>query len=273
MTVNDSTGSGFQEVHHWLSDSDTPDLTARITSLNDTIAPARALLLSQDCSIVNLRASYPRPGAVASQPKRVFFQGNLAQRGGAQEESLAVLWNDTTHTKTKTTHMRGIWDIISFNGEYHPDGDIGADWSAKLDNLKTLLVAGNYGWPSKDPLLSASGSVTNYVIGVDGLVTFTVSGPNNARMVVDSIIEVNFSKINKSTSPLRGAILVQVVNATTLKTVYQIAAGPFVSQGRFSYRGVSFKKYSEMLSKSIGRRAQGRPFGQLPGRARARPRY
>ena len=66
-------------------------------------------------------------------------------------------------------------------------------------------------------------------------------------------------------------MLVKVVTATQLETVFPHAALAFQSPGRFNYRDVEFVWYSAFTGIDVGGRRMGKPLGQYPGRAKARP--
>lgn len=270
---NDRTGTGWQEVHYWLSSGDTPDLGARLTAVVDNIGVKRAALLSGDCSLVGGRVSYDRPGAVASLSRKVFLSGPQDLTGVNSALSLACKFADTTKTRHKITHLRGFWDAVEYNGEYHPEGGADQNWQGRFNDWKTALISGGYGWPSKDIANSARGQVTNYVVANTGHVTFTLAGSGMPSATIGKNVFVRFARLNNGKSPLNAQLLVFVQDANTLVTVEQVAAGPFVARGTFNYRATSFVAYSELYDVSAGRRQQGRPFGQLPGRAKAKARY
>lgn len=269
----DNSGTGWEEIHYWLSSSSTPALNDRLTNMVNVIAPARALLLGMDTVLIGARASYPRPGAIASLSQKFFLTGNPDKYGVSPAISLAVKFTDTTATRHKVTHLRGFWDAVEINGEYHPEAPGAEGFADRLNDWKSALIAAGYGWMSKDPASSAQGSVTNYVVGEDGRVTLTLGGTGMPLATVDSNQTISFSRINKSTSPLNTQLLCKVTARNTVTTVNQFAAGPFSSPGKFNYRSVTFANYSQVYDVSAGRRAQGRPFGQLPGRGKAIRRY
>lgn len=273
LMFRDNSGTGWSELHYRLSSSDNPNLNVHLTNLVDVIAAARQPLLSGDCQIVGARVSYPRPGAVASLSNRMFLGGPTGVVGVSSSLSLALKWTDTTFTKNKITHMRGFWDSVEFNGEYHPEAPGAAGWQDRLNVYKAALIGAGYGWLSKDPALSSKGPVSGYISDTTGRVTFTLPGDGMPAATVGTVQPVRFSRLNRSNSPLNATLLVAVTNRNLVTTVDQVAAGPFASPGRFNYRGISFVGYSNLYSIALGRRQQGRPFFQLPGRAQARPRY
>jgi hypothetical protein len=269
----DQTGTGWEEIHYWNSTSDNPVLSTRLTNLVDVIAPVRALLLGVDCAVIGARVSYPRPGAVASLSKKFYLSGVAGKSSVSASVSLTGKWTDASTTRHKKTYLRGVWDDVENNGEYHPELPEAAGFSDRITEWKQLLINGGYGWTTKSIANSRNGVVNSYTATPEGIVTFTLAAPGMDGIAAGKIVEVAFSKINKSNSPLNDTLLVEVIDATHLKTVNPIAAGPFTSKGKFNYRAVEFVNYNQLYDLAIGRRQQGRPIGQLPGRRKARARY
>lgn len=266
-----SEGYGWSEVHYRFSSSDTPDLKAQLANYLTNVAPARQVLLGEDCKIIGARISYPRAGAVASYAEKYSLPGTEGMSGAASALSLAINFKDSTFTKSKVVHLRGFWDAIEFNEAYHPDNAPG--WLTALTAWKDALIANEYGWPTKDPAASAKGQVTNYVALAEGQVKFTLANVVGTLPAVGTVFQCAFSKINKSESVLNGTFLVERTGASELTTVQQIGVGPFQSKGKFNYRAVAFTKYSATAAISIGKRQMGKSPALTPGRSRARRRY
>ncbi len=269
----DASGTGWQEVHYWNSSTDAPNLQDRLSSMVDVIAPARALILGLDCAVIGARASYPRPGAVASLSKSCWYPGNPEQSGCSQALSLAGTWSDSSTTRQKVTHLRGFWDNVETNGEYHPEGGAAYNWEPKLEAWKQTMIAGGYGWPSKDAATSASGQVLSFSELPSGHVEFVLGDAGMPQATVGKTVTVRISRLNSGKSVLNGEMLVTVTSTNLLTSVKQIATGPFTGRGKFLYRSTMFVPYFQMHSLKLGRRQQGRPFGQLPGRSATRARY
>ncbi len=269
----DSSGTGWSEIHYWNTSSENPLLNVRVGHMVDVVAPARAALLSADCFLIGCRASYPRAASVASLSKTLSLQGNLDISGVSPAVSLATKFTDVSATRHKVTHLRGFWDLVEINGEYHPEGGAAFDWTGKFNDWKATLINGGYGWRSRDGATSAKGVVSAYSADDDGRVTFIVSADAGLTAQVGKVVSIRFSRLNDSKSPLNRQLLVEVINATTLKTVSPVAAGPFTGQGRYSMRIGTFAQYAQVYDVSLGRRAQGRPFGQLPGRGKPKAKY
>lgn len=265
-------GYGWEEIHYRESGSSDPDLKAQLDTFQVEVAARRAVLLGADCAVVGLRASYPRQGVIASLGRKVYYPGFAGQATTSQANSLAIPCYDTTKTRHKTIHLRGFWDSVEGNEAYHPEGGDAAGWTTKLNAYTAALAAKEYGWMSKDALLSTKGKVVGYTVSEDQIVEFSVATDFGVPLVAGDRIAVSFSRINKSKSVLNDSLLCDVVNATTLVTAHPIAAGPFVSSGRFNIRRVSFCKISGCETPSLGERRMGAPLGHYPGRSKARQR-
>lgn len=273
LIFKDNGGTGWSEIHYRHSSSDAPDLGAQLSNLVDNIVPSRGQLLGNDCQVIGARVSYERVGAVASIGTKFFLGGPAEFDGVSSALSLPTRFVDSTRTRGKTCHLRGFWDAVEQDGEYHPELVPGDAWTPRFNDWKAAMIANQYGWLSKDAAKSAKGNVTNYIVGPDGHVTFTLSNVEGTLPAVGTQETFRFSRLNNGSSPLNSAILVNVVDATHVVSVKQFGAGPFLGIGRFNYRGTSFVAYSQVYSVALGRRPQGRPFFQLPGRGPVRKTY
>lgn len=266
-------GRGWEEIHFRQSDSDNPNLKDQLNNYLGNVAPARALLLGRNCAIVDVTCSYPRVGAIASYGLRQYLPGNGQQASSDWASSLAVEFVDSTFTRRKITHLRGWWDGIVEDEEYHPERAAAAGWTERFTEWKEALRLAGYGWMSKDAGASRKAPGVTYVVNpADNTVTFTIPAPG---IVVDEdhrYQEVRFSKFNNSKSVLNDQLLVYVATPTSLVTVNQIGAGPMLTKGRYNWRQTSFVGYSNTGSISTGERRMGRPLDRYPGRSKARPR-
>jgi hypothetical protein len=269
----DSSGTGWSEVHYWNTSAESVELGTRLAHMVDEVAPLRALLLSADCFCIGARISYDVPNGVAALSKSFSLQGNLALSGVSPSVSLACKFTDPSNTRNKVTHLRGFWDLVEVNGEYHPEEGAPHDWEAKFNAWKSKLITGQYGWLSRSVANSAEGTVPNYVTGVDGRITFTLTNVVGAALVPGKVVQLRFSRLNAGKSPLNRQLMVEVLTPTTVRTVDPVAAGPFIGQGRYSFRATEFYRYAQLYDVKLGRRQQGRPFGQLPGRGKAKAKY
>ena len=275
VIVFQSTGGyGWTETHYKSSASETPDLQVMLNNAAAVggILLRRSDLLGEDSFIKSLRVSYPRAGAVASQSRNTFLQGQAGEPTAAPALSLAWSFFDTTKTRRKITHLRGFWDSVEKDEVYFPNGGIVNGWQGRLDAYKASLIAGAFGWPSKDAAESSRGVVSGYVENADGSVTFTVSTDGGKALVANQLVTIRFSRINHSESVLNRALLCKVLTPTTVKTAAPIAAGPFNDEGRYNLRVPTFVGYSGCSDPVLGQRRMGAPLGHYPGRAQARPR-
>lgn len=264
-------GYGWTEVHYKLSTSDNPALNVQLSNFNTNVCPARAALLGRGCAIVGTRVSYPREGAIASYPLRFFVPGDGDQDSAAPALSLAILFNDSTYTKSKVLHLRGFWDAVEEDESYHPELPGAAGWTDRLVAWKQALIEGGYGWPSKVPAQSAKGVDVTYVSDADHRITFTLKAPGMPAGTIGTIQQVRFSKFNNANSILNRQLLVFVTDATHVTTVRQVGAGPMQSKGRFNYRSPGFVGYANTGSISLGERRMGAPLDRSPGRSKAKP--
>lgn len=269
----DSSGTGWTEVHYANSAESNPNLSPFLSYCVDEIGPKRAQLLSADTFLIGARVSYPVPNGSASLSKSFSYQGNVAESGVSPSASLAMKFTDPSNTRRKVTHLRGFWDSVEVNGEYHPEAAAPAGWQAKLDAWKSSLVGGLLGWLSRSITNSTTGNVTGYDVGEDGRVTFALAGIQGRPLVVGEIGEFRFSRLNNSHSPLNTLILCEVIGPGLVKTLAPFAAGPFSGQGRFNLRKTEFYRYANLYDTKLGRRQQGKPLGQLAGRGPKILRY
>lgn len=264
-------GYGWTEVHFRQSTSDNPNLQTQLNNYRSNIMPLRAALLGQGCAIVGTRVSYPRNGAIASYGLRDYVIGDEAQLSSAPALSLAVNFQDSTFTKSKVCHLRGFWDSVEENESYHPELPAAAGWTDRLTAWKEALIAGAYGWLSKDPALSAKGVGVTYVSAGNDIVTFTLPAPGMPLATVGTTQQIRFSGFNNANSVLNRQLLCEVLTQTSVRTVKSIASGPMNAPGRFNFRGIAFVGYAQTGSISLGERRMGRPLDRYPGRAKAKP--
>lgn len=272
IAFGSAEGYGWTETHYWLSPSDSPNLLTRIENLQNVVCPARAALLGQGCDIRGIRVSYPVPGAIASRSARVFIDGPDDHGSSSQSASIAVNFVDGTNTRKKIVHLRGFWDAVEGNQIYTPDAPDAAGWNDRFIAWKDTLVGGGYGWLSKDPALTPSGQVTNYVQNIDNTITFTLLPVGATPLVVGSVYSMKFSKLNGSKSVLNRVLKVKATAVNTVITTNPIAAGPFTGIGTYSARATTFVAYSGTGSIDLGERRMGAPLNHYPGRSKARPR-
>jgi hypothetical protein len=280
-------GYGFQEIHwfNYTGSSQPADLNSIIAALEagGGVLGGRLGILCPDVYIQGIRVSTPVAGAIASKVRKYspnFYVGNFPGNTSSQNDSLAMVMYDTTNTKKSITHIRGVPNSVILSEQYVPtNGFLNA-----LNAYGAALVGFPFGWPSKLPGAPAPatgslfGSVTGYTVSaITGLVTFTCTpaSASSAPSTLDptKTYEVRFSKINRSYSDLNRTFVCNVSVGPPLQftTVNQVAAGPFLSPGRFSLSIPGYTAYGSFGYATLGERRMGRPIGRYPGRARKRP--
>lgn len=271
IIFEEDSGYGWTEIHFKQASGENPNLGVQLDNFNASVVAARRLILGNGDNVVGSRVSYPRAGAIASLAARFFLPGEGTQPGSAPSVSLAMQMQNADGTRHKIIHLRGFWDAVEHDGGYDPAGVPPApDWQPRLTAYKDTLVAGAYGWLTKDAATSSQGNVTGYVVGADTRITFTVLPLTNPLPAVGTILQVRFSKLNNSRSALNRSLLVEVTGANTMKTVNQVAAAPFAAPGRYNMRLTAFVAYSAVGSISLGERRMGKPLNRYPGRSKAR---
>jgi len=268
-----SAGYGFTETHFRNVTATNPSLTALLDFNDANIIPLRAGLLGEDCSCVGQRVSYRIPNGIASQGRRRLFPGTSGQPGAASYLSLAVVFINSDGTKKKICHMRGFWDALESDEVYNPPPAVAALWDPRFIAWKDSLVANGYGWPTRDTANAPKGTVSTYVIGADGRVTFTV--PLNAQLtaLADTVQSVTFSRLNSSKSTLNRALVCDILSGVSIRTRDPVACGPFTGAGNYSVRLTTFVGYAATGSQSIGERRMGKPLDRLPGRRSAKAKF
>lgn len=264
----DSSGHGFTETHYKAGGA-SPDLNAINNAWISGILPLRRELLGNDTIITGVRSSYPRLNDIASRPKKTFLVNTIDTNSASEAVSLAVLMGDVSNTKKKVIHLRGFWDIVEANGEYHPELGNTLGWETKFNLWKDALIQGQYGWATKSAANSSKGKVTNYVIGGDKNITFTLADDPLPAAVVGKDISIRFGRLSKGRGGLNRTLVVHVNSETEVKTVQPIAAFPFSDQGIYNYRATEFVLYNNLIDVSAGKRAQGRNSNLFPGRQSA----
>jgi len=122
-------GRGWEEIHYKPSTGDTPNLQTQLNNFILNVCANRQLLLGRNCAIVDIGVSYPREGAIASYGLRQYLPGDEQQPSSDWASSLAVEFVDSSYTKRKISHLRGWWDVIVEDEEYHPERPGAAGWT------------------------------------------------------------------------------------------------------------------------------------------------
>jgi hypothetical protein len=272
MVFQSERGYGWSEQHYINAQSSSPNLANIINNAKANLLPARAAILGQDCQIVGVRASYAVANGIASKASSVFLVGAQGFASGSQNDSLAIVFYDVSTVRKKITHLRGFWDVVVTEESYQPTAG-GQPWATYLNGYLTQLTNGTYGWLSKQPTLSPSGTVVSYAPNIDETITFNLALNTNSPPLPTgpAPFSVKFSRINNSRSTLNKAIVCVWTSATSVTTAAPIAAGPFTGKGRFSISVPAFLGYDSVGNISLGERRMGRPLGHYPGRRSRRP--
>lgn len=272
LIFRDDSGYGWSEIHYRNSESATPSLAAHLTNLVDYIVPLRAPLLGEDCVIVGARVSYPRDGAIASLPKKMYVRGSLDHPSTESSTSLACQFVGNNNTSSKIVHLRGAWDAVIENGEYHPELPLAEGWTDRLQAWKEGLIVAGYGWPTRATATSGKGIVNAYAVSAEQQITFTLAAPGLPAGTVGKRINVRFSRFNNGKSVLNRQLIVIPTSQTVATTVDPIAVFPSDSKGAWNFRDTGFTAYTSLQNVDVGRRPMGKPLGRLPGRSPAKAR-
>lgn len=272
LVFRDDTGYGWTELHYRNSESSSPNLAAHLTNLVDALVPVRAPLLGEDSVIVGARVSYPRVDAIASLSKKFYVRGSADHPSTDSSTSLAVQFVGNNNTSSKIIHLRGAWDAVIENGEYHPELGFAVGWQDRINSWKDTLINGGYGWLTRDGANSRKGVVNTYLATPDQRVTFTLAEPGLVVGLVGQRINVRISRFNGGKSVLNRQLIVIPTSATSMTTVDPIATFPSDSKGAYNYRTTGFTAYTALQNIDVGRRSMGKPLGRLPGRSQVRPR-
>lgn len=266
-------GYGWSESHFKDGGSGDPPLNSMLASFVADILTRRAAMLSGDCTITTARASYPKPGTVASLPIGVNLPGNGGQVGGDESDSAAVMMYNAITNAKKLIHLRGIWRILIANEELDFTTPEALVWQSLFLDYKSYLVNRGYGWLSKVPGTAVKAANVNYVVNADNTITFQwtqppIPDPGNAGNNFNRTIEVRFSGFNHRASILNRTLLCKWINTLELTTIRQIAAVSEQTSGKLNYGATAFQNYSDYAKISAGTRKMGKVSGRLPGRSR-----
>lgn len=270
-------GKGWAEKHA-LSVDDVPgDLLPFLQSFKTLMDNKRRPLLGSDCYLKGLRVSYPTPsGDIASSGYRYTPYAFPATKrtGAAPALSAKVRFGEASNTQFSDTHLRGFWDDVEHDEQLDFTTAVGLAWKSLLDEYTTGLVAGQYGWEGLNPALTQRGTITGYVVGIDGLVTFTVVVTSGPALVSEPGTRLQFraARLNDSKSVLNDTHVVEVIDATHVRTMKRTAALSFLSAGTFVMERRQFLRYTGVQYTILGKRSMGRPTLQSATRKRARAR-
>lgn len=269
-------GYGWLETHCRQFANAPDNLLATMLDFKTLIDDKRRPLLGRDCRVEALRVSYETAtGDIASSPFKYApfaYPGNQRE-GAAPSVSAKARFGDATNSHFSDVHLRGFWDAVEQDEQLNFGTAAGTAWKALFDQYAAALVTGQYGWEGIDPPTTRRGNVLGYTFDVDNRVVFTLAiteGPPLAGLA-GTRYRMRCAKINNSNSVLNREFTVEVVNATTVKTVRPVAALPFSSAGTFVIATKTFRQYTGIQYVVLGRRSMGRPTGRSPARRKALP--
>lgn len=268
-------GYGWTETHWRVSQaSQAPDLELQLQNFEANILPPRQYMLAGSGRIIGTRASTKVTGGIASKAHKMFLLGAPGQNMASQNDSAAIVMYDTTNTRKKVIHMRGLWSLVVQNEAFHPEADPTGIYKTCLGQYQGNLVAQTYGWMGRNPITTTFGTVNGYTINMDGTVTFAVAISQGSQPVPTTTdpYSVRFSKLNNSKSTLNKTIVCVSPNGT-ISTVAPIATGPFVAKGRFYINPPAFIAYGGAGPSSLGERRMGKYLGLYPGKSARKARY
>jgi hypothetical protein len=272
-------GYGWSETHVVNGGSGDPALSTILATFDTVMKDKRRPLLGRDAKYIGCRASYrteTRKIASAVNILNPPLSGTQAvgnQRTETTEQSVAakLRMGNTAQTAFSDIYLRGLWDQVEEGGQLIFNGAVPAAWKSLADGFVASLIANGYGWEGIDPALTSRGNVTNYVMGEDGRITFTVAVTNAIALpAVGTRVNPRFARINNSKSVLNRSLVCTVESATSLKTVDVVAAAEFTGPGTFVNAVKSFIPYAQAAYWKLAHRKSGRPFGLSRGRARVK---
>jgi hypothetical protein len=280
IIFSSGTGYGWTETHYLSNSSNAPNLSGALTTLNQLCA-IRAPILGTGHTIVGTRVSAKAGNVIASLDGVPGGTGNPAQPATSQNDSLACQMIDSTLTRKKIIHLRGIWNSVVGGEGYLANPPAAPNYDTLVVNYLNALTKPPFGWNGSSAAAKVFGSVTGWTVNAGGTLTFTlVLDPNSAvpatlpQLNTLNPVSVRFSKINYSHSVLNRTF-VCTVNQTlvapivlTCTTVGPVATGPFIASGRFSITTPAFIPYVNIGKRSLGERRMGKVLGLYPGRSR-----
>lgn len=272
------TGRGWTETIFKYSATPYPDLSGMMLSYANLIINLRRPLLGSDRYVKGLKVSVPTPnGSVQSIPLRYAPYAYPAppKNDGCSPTTRALCrMNDPTGTAFAPHSLGGFWDSVERNEQLNFSTAEGAAWKVLLDSYIANLVAGGWGWMALDDVNTIRGEVLTYSANADNTVTFTLEiPPAFALPAVGSTVRIRFARLNHSNSPLNTTFVCTVASTNTVKTIEQVAAGPFVTKGTYVIAAHTFAPYAGYMYAILQRKAEGRPTLQSPARRKAAARF
>lgn len=282
--LRDDDGHGWTESHDYSTPSpgDT-DLAARAEIFNQLMMTKRVPLLAGDGFYLGCRIAKFQPGSNAKVQSFPLFldtpaQGTIAYSSKAVQMDASLLAVKVTFASINGTsradvYLRGVWEQVITAGQLDFNGQVGGKFAQLLKDYQDALIAGEYGWVGKADD-STKGNCVGYVQNPTGTITFSLANLTGVALpAAGTKVQAFFARLNNSNSVLNRSILCRVVDATTLESVQQIAAGPYLSQGTFYVNSPLFFRYALVAYRKLAARKTGRPTGVGRGRLSARRAY
>jgi hypothetical protein len=183
-------------------------------------------------------------------------------------DSCKLRWQNASSKANSDIYLRGIWDDIIAAGQLNFGGAVGTAFKTALTAYELGLVSRGYGWVGIDPALTSRGNVTNYTVNPDSTVTLTVIPSNGVPLpAAGTRLAVKFSKLNNSKSILNRLLVCAVAaGGTTVTTLKQVAASPFLTAGTYIAARKTFILYDHVAYRRPSSRKTGRPINVGRGR-------
>lgn len=280
----DDDGNGWSERHCIDGGVSAPALSAFLTNFDDLMVSKRVPLLGLDTFYIGCRVAYrTQDRKIASavlfkNPPMVgpkTFSG-LDVNTMAPMETIKMRMQNAGRTNSADTYLRGSWHAGSIDGVLNFGGVLGTQLKIRLDSYANELIAKNYGWQGIDTTKTSRGDVTDYVIGADGRITFTVAPTNGVALPTPTppatqvTMDFRFARLNDGKSVLNRTLVCDILTPTSIRTRSVVAARDFEGAGTYVAVVRGLIPYAILDYYKLARRATGRPFGLTPGRARAR---
>jgi hypothetical protein len=275
-------GIGWGETHAMLSANDDP--SSLLPTLTD-IANKRVQFLGREFAIVVIRAArYATDAGVRTRgvtpPRRVNITNSVRTAVAAAEpgnvclnvvgSALPSIVNPQFNANVNRTFCGAPPDDAVNNAGVVDPGKAGL--GAAFASWRSAMIQGGLGWLASQTIYQHD--IVSIVGNDNGTVTFTF--PDfTPTLTVGTLYRCRVKGVNNRRSPLNGELVVRAATATTLVTQEIIGlALDQVGGSMRVYKAVSpFIGYGDLtLSLQAGTHKRGRPFGSLPGRARARVR-
>lgn len=182
------------------------------------------------------------------------------------ETALIVKMKDVTRHYSKTTFMRGIWDVVvDKGGNYTPNFGFDIAISGFGDRLK----ADQWGWAGITA--KKTSLLTTLVQDAGGTISGTLADGTFFTSPVGTVGPLRFSGI-VTPGNLNGINPVVIKGPSSFTTLKRIAMLPWSGQGSVTLNTKTTIGIDAIFPQAISERKTGRVFGSPRGRAPARKR-